>query len=426
MAKSKRPASRRMLIGWTAAIAAVAIILILTGTRNSEAAESTPNLLRVETQTVAFVESYSTKRKYIGRIEAAQQSDLGFELSGRVARMLSDEGQAVRRGQVLAQLDTARLRARRAELEALLRREEARLDEMLTGPRAEVIEQARAGVERWQAESELARLTRERSERAAQRNALSAQRRDEARRTEESAAAQLRSASELLRELETGTRAEQIAAQEAVVAQVESQIASIDVDLGKSSLRAPFAGTVAVRYTDEGRVIGAGDPVVRLLETGRLEARIGVPSAVAAGLESGDELTIEVGEQRLAATVRSVLPQRVATSRTVPVVLSLRDAEGTVRDGDIAEMVREEAITSQGMWLPRTALTEGTEGLWSVYVAELGKDGAPHMLARRQVEVLHADGERAFVRGVLAEGEDVVISGVHRLAPRQRVTVQGS
>ena len=54
------------------------------------------------------------------------------------------------------------------------------------------------------------------------------------------------------------------------------------------------------------------------------------------------------------------------------------------------------------------------------------EDGARHRVERRQVEVVHAAADRAFVRGALRTGERVVTTGIHRLVPGQRVRVTGS
>ncbi len=73
-----------------------------------------------------------------------------------------------------------------------------------------------------------------------------------------------------------------------------------------------------------------------------------------------------------------------------------------------------------------TALTESSRGLWACYIAEpvasrdrLGSE--THRLRRRELEVVHQEVDRVFVRGTLSAGELVVSEGLHRLVPNQRV-----
>ena len=49
------------------------------------------------------------------------------------------------------------------------------------------------------------------------------------------------------------------------------------------------------------------------------------------------------------------------------------------------------------------------------------EDGKGPVVERLELEVLHADGERAFVRGTVSGDERIVVTGAHRLVPGQRV-----
>ncbi|MCJ2544499.1 HlyD family efflux transporter periplasmic adaptor subunit [Thermostichus vulcanus] len=93
--------------------------------------------------------------------------------------------------------------------------------------------------------------------------------------------------------MQTGTRPEQITAQQARVQQLQASLASLDVALSKSVIRAPFAGRIALRHVDEGTVVGSGQPVLRLVESGAWEARIGVPTHLLP--PEGSRQTLEVG-----------------------------------------------------------------------------------------------------------------------------------
>ena len=120
--------------------------------------------------------------------------------------------------------------------------------------------------------------------------------------------------------------------------------------------------------------------------------------------------------------------QRDARTRTLDVILAVEAGERDLRDGDLVDVAVPREIADTGFWLARTALTEGSRGLWSVYVARpLSSPEARavdlHQLERRQVEVLHAMEDRVYVRGALLEGEHVVSGGLQRLSPKQRVRI---
>ena len=374
-----RSMQARLALGMSILAGLAAYPLLATSDR---AAASTPiRVLAVDVLEARSVPSYSVVHSYVGRVESARRSELAFEVPGMVNQVIPEEGDTIEAGAVLATLDTERLRARRAALEAA--RDAAR------------------------ANLELSQLTAGRHALLVRADVISPQVWDETRTQEDSRQAELR--------------------------RLESEIATIDVDLNKSMLRAPFAGRVARRYVDEGNVVGAGIPVVRLLETARLEVRVGVAESDVRAIRPGSVQLVRVAGRDLEATVRSVLPERNRETRTVEVILRLA-ARGVgaaeLRDGDLAEISVRRPVEATGAWLPTVALSEGARGLWSCYVAEPLPAGerigdATHRLQRRQLEVLFEEAERVFVRGTLRDRERVVVRGIHRLVTGQNVRITG-
>lgn len=374
---SRRPraAAAATLVAACVAAAVGAGSYLLGGVAASEpAAEAEP--LSVRTLTVERVEHYTVSRSYVGALAPRRTSAIGFELSGRLRSLAADDGQVVAAGDPLASLDTRRLEARRAELTASRREAEARADLADT----------------------IYRRTRE---------AFDAD-----------AATQ--------RELDTA-REERRAAQAAVAA-VSRRIESIDVDLGKSELAAPFDAVIASRHLDEGEVIDAGTPVLTLLERAEPEARIGVPPRLAEALTPGRRLEVVVQGRTMRGELRRKLPVTARGTRTVEIVVAIDADFAGLREGDLARVALPRRIEEGGFWLPLSALTESSRGLWACYVAEPldGGEGnrsgpATHRLTRRPIQVVHSDERRALVRGTLAAGEAVVADGLHRVVAGQAV-----
>ena len=235
--------------------------------------------------------------------------------------------------------------------------------------------------------------------------------------------AQLEAAKHDLQELLNGTRKEQIEAQRAVVAELDAAIADIDVDLRKSTLRAPFSGTIARRLADDGTVVQAGQAVFRLVEDQALEAWIGLPVYATAQLEEESTQRVKIGGQLFNATVSGRFPEVDPTTRTRTVVLSL-DAEATkqVVHGQVVRLQLEETVAASGYWLPSTALTKGARGLWTSYVVVYAESDE-FQVERRDVEVIHTESDRVLVRGTLNSGDRVIKSGTHRVVPGQLVRI---
>src|ERR1700736_6271041 len=91
-----------------------------------------------------------------------RQADLAFNDSGRIAEVLSQEGDAVKQGQVLARLDTSRLTTQMAQAEAQVAGQNAAVDKLHNGSRPEEIAQARANVDAAKADADNARTQNQR------------------------------------------------------------------------------------------------------------------------------------------------------------------------------------------------------------------------------------------------------------------------
>jgi RND family efflux transporter MFP subunit len=341
--------------------------------------------LPVEVVTVEMLVGFESFERLAGRVVSRRRSDLGFERSGRVARIEVDAGDRVEKGALLAELDQRDLRAARRELSARLEATRSRL--------------------------ELARVTASRQQKLRDSNYLSPQALDEALANEASLEAELLAAGAAL----DRTR--------------------VSIELSK--LVAPYDAIVVARNLDEGTVAGPGQTVLSVVEAGVQEVQLGVPPELASGLSIGETYRIEnqSGESqangdrfvREAKLVRLV-PELDPMTRTQTAILEL-DAtnEKTPRlaDGSLVYVRISRKVPSRGAWLPVSALTEGRRGTWTAFA--LAENEAGELIVeRRVVEIIQTEEARAYVRGTLETGDRVVTDGLHRLIPGVRVSVDAA
>lgn len=332
----------------------------------SERAALTTPRLPVAVETVEPEPGYRVERRYLGLVAPRRQVSLGFDLGGRLESLQAEVGDAVAAGQPLARLDTRRLAARRAELEAALREAEAAL----------TFAEGEAGRQRT----------------LAQRGSASAQARDRA--VSEAQVARARRDS------------------------LAAQLDSLAVDEADSALRAPFAGIVVERVLDEGAVVSPGTPVFRLLEMQRPEARVGLPAGEAARLSAGDELRLAWRGGETRGRLRALIPEVVGGTRTAAALVALQPLPG-LASGDAVELILEREVAAPGFWVPSAALVAGERGLWALQLVEPVEEG--ERVRRAAVEVLHVEGARSFVRGTLAAGDRIVVEGAQRVRAGQLV-----
>ncbi|NMF86729.1 efflux RND transporter periplasmic adaptor subunit [Nodosilinea sp. P-1105] len=418
--QSSKPQRRRW---WLVPLAAVplAVGVGLRQLSQSPEAATTAASLPVEVVALTAVDAYTVERQYAGEIVAQRRSALGFEQGGTVVEILVQEGDRISAGQPLARLDSRSLASQRQQLIAQRDQAVATLNELQNGPRQQSVAAAQAAVGDLEQQLALSVAQRDRRTDLYDRGAISREELDQQTFGTGALENRLAQAQSELDELLAGTRPEQIAAQTARIRQLDASIQAVDVDLAKSTITAPFAGRISQRLVDEGVVVSGGQPVVQLSEGNATEARIGIPADVADRLPLGSAQTVTVGEQPFSATVTALLPELESTSRTVTAVLTLNTAEELTL-GQTARLVLTNTQPVSGFWLPSTALVQGEQGLWSVYVAA-GDRISEATVTRQLVEVLHTEGDQVLVQGLVEAGDRIITSGTHRVVPGQTVSV---
>jgi HlyD family secretion protein len=196
-----------------------------------------------------------------GTVEVTE-TDLGFQVPGRIDSIAVQEGADVRTGQLLGWLDRTELEARRRAAEGQRAAAAAHLTELERGYRTEEIGQGRESARATAEQLDEARREVERARRLFAGGAISRRQLETAETAFVVAEAHHGAAADQLTLLETGPRVEQIAVQRAVVAQAQAAVAQVDAALDNAVMRAPFDGLVTIRHREPGEVVPAGAAVL--------------------------------------------------------------------------------------------------------------------------------------------------------------------
>ena len=383
------------------------------------------NTTPVETVSLKPVKKYQVSRSYSGRVVAKRNVELSFPLSGMLTKIKVEEGEVVKKDTPLAYLNTDTLHVKQQELLAKKARLVAQLKELEAGARPETIAAARAVVADVREQLKLATQKRLRRIHLYEQGAISREQSEEAVASESSLQARLNEAQSRLDELEAGTRSEQIEAQQASVKEINANIAKIVLELNKSILKAPFAGTISKVQVDEGAIVFPERSILRLVEDGVLEARIGIPVDRSEQIEVGNALPLKIEQNVYQAKVVSILPELDTNTRTLTAVLTLKPSPTQkVFPGQTAQLQLTKTIADSGFWLPITALVRGERGLWYCYVVSKTDSESTFRIERRAVEVLHNYSNRVLVRGTLRPGEKAIANNIDGLVPGQLVTLK--
>ncbi len=335
-----------------------------------------------------------------GSVEPDQTVKVAFQVAGKVARVLVEEGAAVRAGQLLAELDSTDYRFGADAAAAQTGMARAALDKAQTGARVQEVERARAAYE--QAADEYARLKK-----LYERKSLAPSDFIKIEAHYLGAKAQYEEARE-------GARREDKAAAKAALEQAQAGERVARKRLDDTRLLAPLAGLVAHRMVEAGESIGAGMPAFVIIDLEPAKVRVGVPESDIRLVRVGQAATIlapALPGQSFEGRVEQVGVAAEPASRTYSVKIAVPNPRLMLKAGMIAEAQIRSDTRVEAKTLPGEAVVRDPQGATLVYVY-FPKE---RRVYARRVEVGTVYGREVEIRGGLAGDEQVVTGGQNRV-----------
>jgi len=228
-----------------------------------------------------------------GEVEAAQV-DVSAKIPGRVAEVLVDVGQKVKKGDALARLASPEISAKLDQASAARAAASAQSTKADRGAREEEIRAAEGQWQRAEAAAAFAKTTWERLERLSRDGVVPAQRRDEAEANWKAARAAADAAKAVRDMAVAGARREDRDAAAAVVRQAQGAVSEVEAYLGETTLVAPRDGEVSARNIEPGELTAPGYPVLTLVDLSDAWIVFNLREDRLAGLKVGDRLAARV------------------------------------------------------------------------------------------------------------------------------------
>lgn len=265
-----------------------------------------------------FGNSNASELKLYGNVDI-REVNLAFRTGGEIAEIGVEEGQRVRKGEVLARLDLDQLNNRLSEANAQIGVADANLLKLRNGSRPQELAQAQARDSAAQAELARAQAEYDRRKGLVESGAISRSLWDQTvaqLSRAQSAAAEAHQALSLVRQ---GPRKEDITAARAQLGSVQAMRDTIRTDISNAALLAPSDGVVMTRAQEPGGVVQPGQTVISLAidRPMRLRAWIGEPDLWRVSPGMAVEVTTDGNPKTYKGTIGSISPRAEFTPRSV-------------------------------------------------------------------------------------------------------------
>lgn len=245
--------------------------------------------------------------RFSGNVDV-RQVNLSFKVPGRISKLLVDEGDEVKAGQVIATLDTVYFNDDLALSQAQKEQAYANYQRLLNGSRPEEIEQVKAQESKARATLDRAEQDMERAKQLIKQKAISQQEFDSANATYMESKAALSAAQATRRLSEIGPRAEDVASGQAQLSAADAQVTIAQRRLSDSKLVAPHDGIILTRAREEGAIVTGGEAVFTLTLTSPIWIRTYVSEPDLVNVEPGMKALVTTDTLRSRILRRNIAP----------------------------------------------------------------------------------------------------------------------
>lgn len=418
---------------WIAIIPFLFVAVLLNGCSKEETPPPTDTVKLVKLMTVGSMDIFN-EREFPGRAEAFQSADLSFRVSGPLVALPFEAGQKVKKGDVLAEIDSRDFEVKIKNIESSLQAAQAQLKALQSGARPEDKARLQAQVSAAQASYDETKLRFDRYEELLKNEAISRQEYDIVNKEFEVARATLESAKQEFQIGESGARAEEVEAQQAVIDGLTAQLKEAQNAFADTKLIAPFDGIIVRTFVDNFEDISAKDPIVRLQDVSKIKITLQIPEGLMAKSpdrpKSLEELRdTPVGEASFTAHEGVVYPVRLFAyeseanpqTQTFEVTVVMDQSEthpiqpgmnATVRSGRTKNVMSTLSLT-----IPISAVFAKPDGSQHVWVV----DPATNEVSLRAIETGKVVGDNIVVESGVENGEIIATSGVNFLGEGMKV-----
>lgn len=228
-----------------------------------------------------------------GEAEATEYRVSG-KVPGRIEAFYAKEGDIVRKGDVLVDIDSPEVRAKLAQARAVYAAASAQRNKANAGARQEEIAGAYELYQKALVGEDIAKKTLDRATRLHEQKVISDQKFDEATAQYNAAAATAQAAKSQYDMAVKGARDEDKAAAIALVDQANGAVMEVESYLSELKLTSPVDGVISARYPHVGELVGTGSPIMTVTDLSDIWFTFNIREDKLNSIKNGSELTLEI------------------------------------------------------------------------------------------------------------------------------------
>lgn len=206
----------------------------------------------------------------------------------------------------------------------------------------------------------------------------------------------------------------------------QKAVDQIKVQIGKTSIRAPFSGIIDDVITEQGSVVSAGmSPVIRIVNLNDMYIEAVIPEKYLTSVTKGKN--VEVYFPILGETINAKIRQAAdfidPNNRTFKVEVAVPNKDGNIKPNLTAKLRINDYTNPKAFLIPQSIISENADGEQYVYVIDSSKEGVKRA-KKAIISTGKTQGDYIEVIDGLNDGDQVIKAGARSVNDGQEVTVK--
>ncbi|TJY34623.1 efflux RND transporter periplasmic adaptor subunit [Pontimicrobium aquaticum] len=209
----------------------------------------------------------------------------------------------------------------------------------------------------------------------------------------------------------------------------ESQIEAVNQlkqQIAKTSVRAPFSGTIDDVITEQGSVVGAGQtPLMRIVNLSNMYIETDVPESYISDVTKGKHVTVEfpVLGKTIETEIRQAGDYINPANRTFKVEVSIPNSDKSIKPNLTAKLKINDYTNEKALLVPQSIISENAEGEQYVYVVNNKNNNEEGVASKVIIKTGKTQGDVIEVLEGIESGAEIIQEGARSVKDGQTVKV---
>lgn len=398
----------------------LALLASVAGCSKEKEAEAAPVAVEAAPAHVASISEHIVADAVLAPVA---QAAISPKITAPVKKFYVQRGARVKAGELLATLENNDLQAAVADNQGAFNAADAAYQTAVKAQVPEDYQKAELDLAQAKANLDLNRTIVDSRQKLFAEGAISGRDLDTSKAALVQAQAAYDTAAQHMDSMKQVSREAALKAAKGELESARGKYAGAQAELSYSEIRSPIAGVVTDRPLYAGETVASGAPLITVMDTSALLARVHLSQLQAQLLKAGDTASVDVPglPDPVSGKVTLVSPATDPGSTTIEVWVRIENRKGTLRPGTAVHVTLNGRTVPNALVIPSTAIVLAASGKPTVMV--IGSDGVAHQTA---VETGIAGDDSTQILSGLTAGQQVVTVGAASLDDGTHVKVGAS